>query len=99
MSFSGEREKRFPVLTARNIVVIESANNAGIWKNLLEVGQGMNVTFVDEPNFPFKLDEYMLTNHIDSSIIHVPSVATQGGANSYKANVISTPPTNDYFGG
>ena len=88
MSFQGEREKRFRVLAGRNIVVIESANNAVIWRDLLEVDQGMNVTFVDEPNFPLRLDEYMLTNHIDSSIIHVSGVATKGGADSYKINVI-----------
>ena len=82
-----ELEKRYPVLMGHSVVIIDSPKAAGELSASLRVNQQMEVDFVEETDFPDDLAEYMEARRLESSIIHVPGVATSEGADNYKKNV------------
>lgn len=82
-----ELEKRYPVLMGRSVVIIDAPASVGGLSAYLSVNQQMKVDYVEEVDFPNDLAGYMKARKLESSIIHVPGVATSEVANTYKRNV------------
>ena len=87
MALITELEKRYPILMGHSVIVIDSPKTANELFAYLSVNQEMKVDFVNEVDFPNDLAQYMGAKSLESSILHVPGVATNEGANFYKSNV------------